>query len=221
LPSLAYARDRNPTARPVLAAIRRRVTAAGWVVRNFILDARYGGILAGTVRSRRRGAADVTNSPYSVLPHIFSGRIGPTDVLVDVGCGKGRVINWWLSRGLRNRIVGIEIEPDIAAAAARRLRSFPNVTIVNADATTAVPDDATLLYLYSPFDRATMRRLKSDLERRFASRGITALYWNPQFVDVFADDPRWATELIELADLGDPRIAGTHRRYAVVQLRPS
>ncbi len=155
-----------------------------------------------------------------MLPHIFSGRVGPTDVLVDVGCGKGRVINWWLSRGLRNRMVGIEIEPDVAAATARRLRSYPNVTIVNADATTAVPDDATLLYLYSPFDQATMRRLKSDLEQRFATRGITALYWNPQFVDAFENDPRWTTELIELADLGDPRIAGTHRRYAVVQLPP-
>ena len=201
-------------------AIRRRLTALGWIARNLAMDLRYGGVLAGTVGSRRRGAASVSNSPYSVLPHIFSGRIGPTDVLVDVGCGKGRVINWWLSRGLRNRIVGIEIEPDVAAATARRLRRFPNVTILNADATTAVPDDATLLYLYSPFDQATMQRLKSDLERRFGERGIVALYWNPQFVDVFEDDPRWIAEVIELTEVGDPRIGGTHARYAVVQLEP-
>jgi Methyltransferase domain len=99
-----------------------------------------------------------------------------------VRCGKGRVINWWLSQGLRNRLVGIELNPEVAACTARRLRRFANVTIINADATTAVPDDATLLYLYSPFDRATMERLRSDLERRFRTRGITALYWNPQFV---------------------------------------
>jgi len=123
--------------------------------------------------SRHPGAAAVSNSPYSVLPHIFAGRIGPNDVLVDVGCGKGRVINWWVSQGLRNRMVGIELEPEVAAATARRLRRFPNVTIVNADATTAVPDDATLLYLYSPFDRPTMQRLKSDIEQRFAPRAAS------------------------------------------------
>jgi SAM-dependent methyltransferase len=205
----------------VLAGIRRRLRALGWITRNLVIDLRYGGSLAGAMSSRHPGAAAVSNSPYSVLPHIFAGRIGPNDVLVDVGCGKGRVINWWLSQGLRNRMVGIELEPEVAAATARRLRRFPNVTIVNADATTAVPDDATLLYLYSPFDRPTMQRLKSDIEQRFASRGITALYWNPYVADVFEDDPRWTVQIIELGDVGDPRIGGTHGRYAVVQLRPS
>jgi hypothetical protein len=186
-----------------------------------VIDLRCGGSLAGTMSSRHPGAAAVSNSPYSVLPHIFAGRIGPNDVLVDVGCGKGRVINWWVSQGLRNRMVGIELEPEVAAATARRLRRFPNVTIVNADATTAVPDDATLLYLYSPFDWPTMQRLKSDIEQRFAPRGITALYWNPYAADVFQDHPRWTVQIIELGDVGDPRIGGTHGRYAVVQLRPS
>ena len=206
----------------MLTDLRTRIAKLASIARTVATDVRYGRVLSGTVRAREAdvGAADVVNSPYSVLPHVFAGRIRATDVLVDVGCGKGRVINWWLSQGLRNRLIGIELNPAVAAGTARRLRRFDNVTIVNADATTAVPDDATLLYLYSPFDRATMRRLKSDLEQRFSSRGITALYWNPEFVDVFADDPRWSAQVIELDDLSDPRIGGTHGQYAVVELRP-
>jgi hypothetical protein len=156
-----------------------------------------------------------------VLPHIFADRIHDDDVLVDVGCGKGRVINWWLSLGLRNRIVGIELDPEVASATEKRLRKFDNVEIVNADATMAVPDEATLLYMYSPFDQGSMHRFKADLERRFRRRGITALYWNPEYVEVFRDDPQWATHMIGLHDVPDPRIGGTHARYAVLQLRPA
>jgi SAM-dependent methyltransferase len=193
-----------------------------WIARGLALDLRFGGILAGDIKTRHRhvGAHNIVNSPYAVFPHMFAGRIGEDDVLVDVGCGKGRLINWCLSNGLRNRIVGIEINPEVATATAKRLRKYDNVTILNDDATVAVPDDATLLYMYSPFDREAMQRFKADLARRFGERGITALYWNPEYVDVFQDDPRWTTEIVRLDDVGDPRIGGTHDHYIVVQLRP-
>lgn len=188
-------------------------------MRTVAIDLRYGAILAGNAPSRGPGAYVVANTPYSVLPHIFARRIRRDDVLVDVGCGKGRVINWWLSRGLRNRLVGIEVDPDVASATRKRLRSFPNVTIVCADAAVAVPDDATLLYLYNPFDRAATERFKENLAQRFA-RGIRTLYWNPHWVEVFEDDPRWDVEVMELPHVSDPRIAGAHRRYAALTLRP-
>jgi hypothetical protein len=193
-----------------------------WVARNFALDLRYGSSLAGTIdsRFRDRGAADVVNSQYSVLPHIFAGRIGPSDVRVDVGCGKGRVINWWLSQRLRNRMVGIELDPDVASATETRLRRFSNVTIVNEDATAWMPDDASLVYMYSPFNAGVMRRFKQRLVEQFGQQGITLLYWNPQFVEVFFDDPHFSTHMVDLVAVLDPRIEGTHRRFAVVQLQP-
>jgi hypothetical protein len=201
--------------------IASRVRGLKWAARNMAMDLRYGGSLAGTIESRFPGAADVTNSQYSVLPHIFAGQIGRHDVLVDVGCGKGRVINWWLSQGLRNRMVGIELDADVASAAARRLRRFPNVSIVNADATTWMPDDATLVYMYSPFDAAVMARFKEHLAERFAAKGLTLLYWNPQFVEVFLADRRFDVGMVELRSVLDPRIDGTHRRFAVVRLSPA
>jgi SAM-dependent methyltransferase len=201
--------------------IVEKVRGLRWAARNLAMDLRYGGSLAGTEPASSAGTAPVTNSQYSVLPHIFAGRIGPHDVLVDVGCGKGRVINWWLSQGLRNRMVGIELDPEVASAAASRLRRFANVSIVNEDATVWLPDDATLAYMYSPFNAATMARFKEHVAERFAGKDITLLYWNPQFVDAFFDDPRFSTHMVDLRSVLDPRIQGTHRRFAVVRLAPA
>jgi SAM-dependent methyltransferase len=201
--------------------VTRQLKAAPWILRSLLTDLRFGGLLTGGVKTQHRGlgAHNVVNSPYSVLPQIFAGRIGPSDVLVDVGCGKGRVINWWLSQGVRNRIVGIEINPEVAAATAKRLRRHPNVTIVPGDATIAIPSDATLVYMYSPFDGPAMERFKAMLVMRFAQRGITLLYWNAEYLDVFRGDPDWDVEIIALDDVPDPRIGGSHAYYAAVSLR--
>jgi SAM-dependent methyltransferase len=203
-----------------LTRIRTQLKALPWVVRSAILDLRYGGLLAGDIKSRHRaaGAYNVINSPYSVLPHMFAGRVGEDDVLVDVGCGKGRVINWWLSRGLRNRLVGIEMDPELAAAVAERLRRYPNVEIIAGDATSAIPDDATLLYLYNSFDGPSTERFKATLAERFGHRGITILYWNTQWLDLWRDDPDWNVDLVPLDDVADPRIGGSHGHYAVISL---
>jgi len=198
--------------------IVEKVRGLRWAARNLAMDLRYGGSLAGTEPASSAGTAAVTNSQYSVLPHIFAGRIGSSDVLVDVGCGKGRVINWWLSRGLHNRIVGIEHNPEVAKATAARLRRHPNVTVVNEDATRWMPADATLGYMYSPFDAAVMGRFKEHVARRFAGRGFRLLYWNPQFVAVFVGDPRFETQVVELPPGTDSRLQGTHRRYASIAL---
>ena len=208
--------------RPRLATIRTWLQALPWIARTLVRDLRFGGSLAGNVSSRQRhlGSHNVANTPYSVLPPMFAGRVRAGDVLVDVGCGKGRVINWWLSQGLRNRIVGLEMDPEIAAATAKRLRRHSNVTIINADATTSVPGDATLLYLYNPFDGPATERFKADLVARFGDRGITLLYWNAEYLEVFERDARWRTHMVDLGDVGDPRIGGTHGRYAVVTLEP-
>lgn len=205
-----------------VTGIWTQLKAIRWIGRSIVLDLRYGGSLRGVVKTRYRqaGAHNVVNSPYSVLPHIFAGRIGRGDVLVDVGCGKGRVINWWLSQGLHNRIVGIEIDPEIAAATARRLHRYRNVTIVNGDATTSIPSDATLLYMYSPFDGPAMERFKTMLAERFGRRGLTLLYWNTWYVDVFVRDEDWSVDFVALDDVRDPRIGGTHGHYCVVSLHP-
>ena len=108
-------------------------------IRDFVIDEQYGGRCGGTYHSRwnDRGYRGTSSTHHYYLRNAFldhNVRIDEADVLVDVGCGKGRVLNYWLHRGLRNHMVGIEIDERWAEFAARRLARFPNVDILCGDA---------------------------------------------------------------------------------------
>ena len=78
-----------------------------------LTDLRYGGYFGGFQKTRygHLGAHDTMSSHYFVLSRLFGKfPVKESDVLVDVGCGKGRVINWWLRKGCRHRIIGIELD---------------------------------------------------------------------------------------------------------------
>jgi hypothetical protein len=61
------------------------------------------------------------------------------------------VLNWWLGRGLDNRIVGLELDKGLARVAAERLRRHPNVVIRTGNAIDNLPADGTLFWLFNPF----------------------------------------------------------------------
>lgn len=174
------------------------------VVRNTLLDLRFGSILSGEQDSRfvHLGASPTANSDYEALDHIFKERINPSDVLVDVGCGKGRVINWWLSHGHRGEIYGLELDPDVAEGARQRLRKWDNVTIVTGNAVENIPENAKVFYLYHPFNESVMIAFKDRLLEMFnISDDITLLYHMIHHVDVFENDPAWT---VEISEVGKP-----------------
>src|SRR5690349_14297946 len=114
------------------------------ILRNFLLDIRYQRrFLGGTVptKFKQLGAQETANSDYDALPQLFahpaiwegSRKFSPEHAIVDVGCGKGRVINWLLSQGFRGRIIGVELDPDIAQSTSARLKTYANVSVVQAD----------------------------------------------------------------------------------------
>ena len=181
------------------------------MVRSALRDLRYGRPLGGTVRSRYEhlGAFHATNSPYEDLDRVFDGvEVRPEDVIVDVGAGKGRSLNWLLDRYPANRIYGIELDPELAAATARRLRRYPNVTVVAADATRVIPPEGTVFYLFNPFDAEVTARFAQALLER--GRPATIVYYNAKFLEPFRADDRFAVR-----ELDDPALA---HRSAVVTL---
>lgn len=167
------------------------------LVRNVRLDLRYGSFLGGMIPTSyaHLGAEDVGNSDYAVLPALFAGRIQDGDVLVDVGCGKGRVLNWWLAQGLDNRIVGLELDAAVAARTARRLRRYENVRIEAGDAIANLPADGNVFYLFNPFKKPVVERFVAALKTRLASgRRLVVVYYNCRHLDVFENDPAWRVE---------------------------
>lgn len=132
------------------------------------IDLRYGGRISRDrldINRNRPGYHALMHTDWKVLRAIFGEiDIKPDDVLVDVGCGDGRVINYWLSCGLKNLLIGIEIDEEIVASTAMRYARYPNVKIICGDAT--IRDvGGTIYYLYNPF-LGTPLRTFSDLTKQ-------------------------------------------------------
>jgi SAM-dependent methyltransferase len=130
-----------------------------------------------------------TASPWWLLRWLLPrSAVKRSDVFVEFGCGKGRVVVDAARRYHFKRVVGVELSPDLSAVArdlvARersRLRCR-DVTIETADADEyRVPDDMTHAYLYNPFNGATFQRtcanIVASLDR--APRPLRVLYLNP------------------------------------------
>jgi SAM-dependent methyltransferase len=110
---------------------------------------------------------------------------GPEDVLLDIGCGAGRVICMAAQYPFA-RVIGVDVDEAICALAernARTLRRCRTRPVVHcADATRyRVPDDVTTVVLYNPFRgdvlRAALERILESVER--APRRLRVLYANP------------------------------------------
>lgn len=197
--------------------LRGAAVRAARIAYNAVVDARFGRLLAGerTTGFADRGAHDTENSDYLALNRLFAGRIRPDDVLVDVGCGRGRVINWWLRAGLTNRIIGIELDATVAERTRRRLARHRNVEIRTGDVLEALPEQGTLFYLFNPFNAEVVAAFAQRLAAAGqAGRDIRVLYNNPKHLEPFRTDA-WECEIIDLG--GSP--AAPYGRAAVLRYR--
>jgi SAM-dependent methyltransferase len=140
-------------------------------------------------------------SPWWVLRWLLPrSDIRPSDVFVEFGCGKGRVVLDAARRYRFRRVVGVELAPDLSDVARRlvarerrRLRC-PNVSIETVDATEyTVPDDMTYAYLYNPFNGAIFERvfdnILASLDR--APRPLRLIYVHPMEHETIAASGRF------------------------------
>jgi SAM-dependent methyltransferase len=165
--------------------------------RNLMFDLRHGSVLAGNRATRHleAGAHDVVNTDVTALERIFEGRVRDDDVLVDVGCGKGRVLRWWAARTGAERIVGLELDEEIAAETRRRLRRESRVTVLAGDAVANLPADGTLFYLHNPFGAPVVGAFRDAVAGR---PGIRILYYNPVHAEEFGAG--WRVERVALGE---------------------
>ena len=167
-------------------------------LRNAWLDLRYGGSFLGgwaATRFAHLGAHDTGNTDYSILPRLFANRVKESDVLVDVGCGRGRVIVWWLSQGYRNKLIGLELDPQIATDCAHRLRKHQSVRIITGNALDKIQEEGTLFYLFDPFAPHVVRKFKEKLEGMFCVRDdIRVVFHMTQSLEAFESDRNWRVE---------------------------
>ena len=110
-------------------------------------------------------------TPYCVLERLaYSGYIGKKNVLVDYGCGKGRV-DFFLSYQTRCRSIGIEYDDRIFQSASENQKTAVSATrteFVHADAVQyTVPMEADCFYFFNPFSVEIFEKVLDRIRESF------------------------------------------------------
>ena len=124
-------------------------------------------------------------TPYSVLERLANtGLIRKGNVLLDYGCGKGRV-DFFLSRQTRCRSIGIEYDERIwqKAEENRNSGSFVDkVSFMCMDAREfAVPVDVNRIYFFNPFSVEILQRVLARIRDSYyeSMREILLFFYYP------------------------------------------
>jgi SAM-dependent methyltransferase len=127
------------------------------------------------------------------------GDVGPDDVFVDLGCGKGRVLLQAAAYPFK-RVIGVEIDAELSALAQANVdrrrddRRCGDVEVVTADAAEyVIPDDATVVYLYYPFSGDTFRTVIENIVVSIdrAPRTLRIIYALPALEGVILETGRF------------------------------
>ena len=144
-------------------------------------------------------------SGWTALGRALRGQtISPTDVFLDYGSGKGRVVQQ-AARLPFARVLGIEISPDLNAIARRNVErhrerlTCRDVELVCGDvADFEVPDDVTLAYCFNAFVGDTFVLAMEALVRSHdrPPRSLTLVYGHPLMAGALAAHPRFELERV-------------------------
>ena len=120
-------------------------------------------------------------TPYCVLERLAgSGLIGQDDVVLDYGCGKGRV-GFFLSYRVKATTVGIEYDNRIYAGATENRKTAVSKAkasfVLTGAETYEVPTDVNRCYFFNPFS--------VEILRKVMARIIASYYENPRELFLF------------------------------------
>ena len=124
-------------------------------------------------------------TPYSVLERLAnSGFIGKKDVLLDYGCGKGRV-DFFLSYQTKAKTIGIEYDERIYHSAMDNYKtavSSGRTEFVHANAEDyQVPKEVNRCYFFNPFSVEILHKAMARIKESYYEepRGILLFFYYP------------------------------------------
>jgi len=128
---------------------------------------------------------------FSILDKLA---LTPGDVVVDLGCGKGRVVCAAAQYKIREAI-GVEIDPALAAHAESNLKQLRQrrapVRIECCSATEFDYSTTTAIVMFHPFGAETMNQVLDRLHDSLAAhpRTLRIVYANPEWGSLLAARP--------------------------------
>ena len=163
-------------------------------------------------------------TPYSVLERLAdSGLIGKDDVVLDYGCGKGRV-GFFLSYRTKAKAIGIEYDERIYEKALdnqKTAKAKADFVLTRAEGY-EVPADVNRCYFFNPFSVEILHKVMARINESWyeAPREIFLFFYYPanEYIsylmtvdelefydeiecdDLFAGDPRERIMIFQLTD---------------------
>ncbi|MBR3258600.1 MAG: class I SAM-dependent methyltransferase [Eggerthellaceae bacterium] len=126
----------------------------------------YGLSDPGETRFKAEGAHDPTPTPYFILAELFRHvDFDGNSHLLDVGCGTGRVLAFFLREGFPGRATGVELDPRLAAKARDWTARYANVEVLEADVLSLDLSPYSHFYLFNPFDTSVLLKFLVAVEQ--------------------------------------------------------
>ena len=179
------------------------------VFKNLFYDFKYTRTYMGIPLSNQNeiaGFTNTTSTEYSILEKLFSKiNITNKDVIVDVGCGKGRVLAWLGNKKIQNKIIGVEIDKAVAQKTRKNMGRYEKIKILSGDVTgEAFPEDGTIFYLFNPFNELILRKFVKKIEndilkKHHKNKDVKIIYYNCCHLGVFEENCFW--RINKLGDL--------------------
>lgn len=165
------------------------------------------------------GAYGTESTCYTWLKTIFkSFPLNKDDVFVDVGCGEGRVLTYLYLRKFRGKMIGIELDEEIAQIAAQRTKKCDNIHIHHGNVLEKgeLFKDATAVYLFNPFNEQILISFIEMIEKN-VDHDLILYYANDIYRRVLDKRDKW---YIIRRDTFKSVVTPT-KRYTIYVYRPN
>jgi SAM-dependent methyltransferase len=164
------------------------------------LEQEYDKILNIKTSGRDDSLSDLTNFPYEATPYLVLERlleynyISKKDLLIDFGCGKGRV-DFFFSSNTKCKSIGIEFSKILYDRAIKNKESsnLNRVEFININAKDyQIPDDASRFYFFNPFSidvlKIVLKRINESYKK--TKREILLFFYYPskQYIELLNEE---------------------------------
>lgn len=170
---------------------------------DFVLDKKTCGKSLGKyVPSVDREVLQATGSEsarYWALDRVFGDmEFSPEDKLIDVGCGKGRILAHLERKHFPGQLYGIELNPIVADYAKSWADKYDNITIYSGDAFKLNYDEYTVIMLCRPFLEEMYLKFLDKLESEITHPVRVICYVDNYMAKHIKGKPGWTMHKQEI-----------------------
>lgn len=178
-------------------ALYRKLSGQIATAYDTIIDLRICGKPLGkyvpSIDRKIKQATGSESARYWTLEKVFRDvNFSPDDKLIDVGCGKGRVLAFLEKNKFPGQLYGIELNPIVAEYAQSWANKYNNINIFSGDAFGINYDDYTVIMMCRPFLEDMYLTFLDKLEADVTHPITVILYVDNYMAKHVADRSGWS-----------------------------